>query len=39
MLEPTRDPSGIMLVPGLAINIIFMMVLDGGGAFSSLSPF
>jgi len=36
MLDPTRDPSGIMLVPGLAIKFIFMIVLLGGVAFSSL---
>jgi hypothetical protein len=39
MLDPTRDPSGIMLVPGLTFKFIFMMVLAGKEAFSSLYPF
>jgi hypothetical protein len=33
VLDPTRDPSGIMLVPGLTFIFTFMMVLTGGGSF------
>jgi len=40
MLDPTRDPQGIMLVPGLTFIFIFMMVLaDGASFFFSLSFF
>jgi hypothetical protein len=39
MLDPTRDPSGIMLVPGLTFKFIFILVLGGVEVFSSPYPF